>query len=711
MQTLKKIQKKKRTHVPSRMNMLFFIVFILFSVLILRLGIIQIVNGEDYKKEVERTEDVTVNTSVPRGEIFDRNGTLIVGNKPLNAITYARPKTIAQRDMLKLAEKLSEYVDMDKKEMNLVTLRDRKDYWILKNPQKAANLVTRSEMKNLDNTALYHKQLSRIAKEDLYSIHGKELKNVAIFREMLNGYPLFPHVIKNHNVSPKEYAEVSENLSSLPGINTTTDWERVYPFKAVNENGVLESILGTISSSKEGLPKELLDYYLAHEYSRNDRIGKSYLEYEYEDVLQGHKQKMKNITGKDGGVLHSEIIRPGRRGYDLMLSIDVELQKKVEKILQNMLIKKRPGHRFLDRAFVTMMNPNTGEILAMAGKQLIRGQNGHLKLTDAAFGNLTTSYSMGSVVKGATLLAGYQTGALKPGEVLVDQPLKFRGTKVKKSWVDEGMGPINDLMALKRSSNVYMFRTAMKLGGQMDYIPDGHLRINKMAAIRTLRKQFAEFGLGVKTGIDLPGEQAGFGGMNPGEPGKVLDYAIGQYDTYTPLQIAQYMSVIANGGYRIQPHIAKEIHYPGSRENELGSVAKEMETKILNRVEMKPRWIERIKEGLRKVTSEAGGTAYGYFDSRFKVAGKTGTAQGLYDGPAAGTYWKRNVLPPMTWNTTFAGYAPFNHPEVVISVVIPWAYEGEQKDPHLNLLVGNKALKAYYDLKKQRVQQKQIHPL
>jgi cell division protein FtsI/penicillin-binding protein 2 len=251
----------------------------------------------------------------------------------------------------------------------------------------------------------------------------------------------------------------------------------------------------------------------------------------------------------------------------------------------------------------------------------------------------------------------------------------------------------------------------MKLGGQPDYVPNGVLSINKMAAIQTLRKQFAEFGLGVKTGIDLPGEQVGFGGGIPSEPGKVLDFAIGQYDTYTPLQIAQYMSAIANGGYRIQPHIAKEIRYPSSQKNQMGPLAKEIEPKILNRVDMKPQWITRVKEGLREVTSEAGGTAYGYFDSKLKVAGKTGTAQGLYDGPNASTYWKRNKLPPMTWNTTFAGYAPFNKPEITISVVIPWVYEGAQKDPHINLIVGNQVLKAYFNLKKLRTNKNLGQPM
>jgi len=100
---LNKKKKKKKTHIPFRLNMLFFIVFLLFSVLILRLGVVQIVYGEDYKREIERTEDVTVNNPVPRGKMYDTNGNIVVDNEPENAITYTN-NGASQGEMIEVAE-------------------------------------------------------------------------------------------------------------------------------------------------------------------------------------------------------------------------------------------------------------------------------------------------------------------------------------------------------------------------------------------------------------------------------------------------------------------------------------------------------------------------------------------------------------------------------------------------------------------------------
>ncbi|HJV30613.1 MAG TPA: penicillin-binding transpeptidase domain-containing protein, partial [Bacillales bacterium] len=244
-------------------------------------------------------------------------------------------------------------------------------------------------------------------------------------------------------------------------------------------------------------------------------------------------------------------------------------------------------------------------------------------------------------------------------------------------------------------SNVYMFLTAMRVGGQMVYVPNGPLRIDKIKTINKLRNNFNQFGLGIKTGIDLPGEQSGYGaGQIPPEAGKVLDFAIGQYDTYTPLQLVQYVSTIANGGYRVQPHLVKEIHDPNYDSNELGPIFQDIKPKVLNRVDMKDEWIDRVQQGFRMVVNESGGTGYGLITNKqYKIAGKTGTAQALYDGPEP-------IRPkPMLWNVTFVGYAPYDDPEIAISVVVPWSTTDKI---HPNLEIANEVFKAYFDLKQQR---------
>src|SRR3954466_11569481 len=135
-------KKKKKTHVPFRLNMLFFAVFLLFSVLILRLGVVQIVYGEDFKREIERTEDITVNNPVPRGKMFDRNGKVIVDNTPLNAITYTKFQDTSQEEMLETAERLAKLIDKD---TSKIRERDKQDFWILKNTEKAKEKITEKE--------------------------------------------------------------------------------------------------------------------------------------------------------------------------------------------------------------------------------------------------------------------------------------------------------------------------------------------------------------------------------------------------------------------------------------------------------------------------------------------------------------------------------------------------------------------------------------
>lgn len=389
------------------------------------------------------------------------------------------------------------------------------------------------------------------------------------------------------------------------------------------------------------------------------------------------------------------MIRKGKRGDDLVLSTDIDLQLAIEKIIQNKLSKAHIGQPYLDRTFVSVMNPKTGEILAMAGKQYVKDkETGKTEINDYALGNINSSYSMGSAVKGATVLTGYQTGAIKPYDVIRDEPIYLKGTDVKKSWDVGGFGYINDLYALKRSSNVYMFKLAMQVGGQ-NYVPHGPLLFDKVETIRKFRNNFSQFGLGVKTGIDLPGESAGIGGGIPPESGKVLDFAIGQYDTYTPLQLVQYISTIANGGYRLQPHIVKEIRKPSVKSDELGPIVYKNEPKILNKVDMKSDWVKHVQEGLKLVVNDPLGTAYGgIHNKQFKIAGKTGTAQAVYDGPNR----KPNQI-IWTWNVTFAGYAPYDNPEVAISVVVPYSLTDKT---HVNLEIADAVFKAYFDLKEKR---------
>ncbi|MED4205150.1 penicillin-binding protein 2 [Neobacillus mesonae] len=684
-------QKKKTSHFPFRLNILFFTVFVLFSILILRLGFIQIVHGENYKKDLERKEDISVSNPVPRGKLYDRHFRVIVGNVPKSAITFTN-QGFSQAEMLKTAERLAQLIE---KNTDKITNRDKRDFWILKNPTLADAKITKQEKdlyaaKKLSDYDLYKLKLERITDVELNKFTKKDLEVLAIFKEFTSGYKFIPQIVKNDHVTAKEFAFVSENLQSLPGVDTTTDWERSYPFDTT-----LRSVLGKVTRSEEGLPAEQLQYFLARDYHRNDRVGKSQLESQYEEILRGYKAKIKNITDKTGNVIETQPVIDGRIGKDLVLTIDMDLQKAVDKIVEEELTKAKrlPGTWLTDRAYVVLMEPYSGDILAMSGKKLVRnGKTGRPEMQDDALGTFTTTYSVGSTVKGATILTGYKTGAIVPGTVFDDAGIKIKDTPIKKSYAY--LGRLNEITALKKSSNVYMFHTAIQIGkGNYEY--DKPLNLTNKMAFETVRNSFASFGLGTRTGIDLPNEQTGFKGKSR-LPGYLLDLAIGQYDTYSTMQLAQYVSTIANGGYRMQPHIVKEIRRPAVGKEKLGPILKEVSPTVLNTIDAKEEWLHRVHIGFRKVMQEPGGTAYKFFKgAKYAPAGKTGTAEAFYDGPLRHRFGKE---PPPVINLSLVGYAPSTNPEVAMAVLVPWAYQGKE-DNKANLKIGRRVLDTYFKMK------------
>ena len=684
-------KKKKKSHFPIRLNLLFFSIFMLFSILILRLGFVQIVYGENFKRELERKEDITINNPVPRGKMFDSNHRVIVDNVPKRAITYTNMGA-SQKEMLDTAEKLAKLIVKNSDKM---TEREKKDLWILKNPKKADSKITEKETalfkaKKLKENDLYKLKVDRITEEEISQLTAEDLEAWSIYLDFSSGYKFTPQIVKNEDVTPEEFAIVSENLQSLPGVDTTTDWDRSYTF-----DQTLKSILGNVTKTEEGLPAERLDHFLSLGYNRNDRVGKSQLELQYEDILHGHKAKVRTVTDKQGNVIETEVVSNGKRGKDLVLTIDMDLQLAVEKIIEEELwaLKKAPNTALLDRAYVVLMNPNNGAVLTMAGKRIVKNKDtGQLELQDDALGTITTTYNVGSSVKGATILTGYKAGVIKPGTRIDDSGIKIKDTPLKASY--SYLGILNDVDALKRSSNVYMFHTAIRIG-KGNYQFDQPLNLAPNTG-EIIRNSFASFGLGSRTGIDLPNESSGLKGTSK-LPGHIMDLVIGQYDTYSPMQLAQYISTIANGGNRMKPHIVKEIREPNDDTDELGPVFQEIIPTVLNTIDAEPLWMDQVQLGFKKVYQEPGGTAYRRFSGvAYSPAGKTGTAEAFYDGPERAKFGKE---PPPVMNLSLVTYAPSTNPEVAMAVIVPWAYQGTN-DNGANFLIGKRVMDTFFEMKK-----------
>jgi len=212
-----------------------------------------------------------------------------------------------------------------------------------------------------------------------------------------------------------------------------------------------------------------------------------------------------------------------------------------------------------------------------------------------------------------------------------------------------------------------------------------------------LRSYYSQFGLGVSTGIDLDNESTGVQGGSD-VPGTALDLGIGQYDTYTPLQLVQYTSAIANGGYRIKPQLVKEIRKPTIKTDEIGGTQHSFEPDVLNRITMKEEYIKDVQSGFKRVTQEQGGTGYAAFHTaNYNPAGKSGTAQAYEKNPSGGDPIKVN-------NSNFVAFAPANNPEIAVAVVVPSAFVPSAPNT-ITKELARSALDTYFDLKKKGEQE------
>lgn len=314
---------------------------------------------------------------------------------------------------------------------------------------------------------------------------------------------------------------------------------------------------------------------------------------------------------------------------------------------------------YYNRSFVVVSNPQTGEILAMSGKQVRKGDDGKYYVVDYTPGIVTLPVTPGSVVKGASILVGYKYNAIDIGTKLMDECIKIKNTPLKCSW--RTMGLIDDVYALAYSSNVYQYKIAIKVGNG-NYQYDKPLKISD-DAFSKYRSMYASFGLGVKTGIDLPVESLGYSGKSK-LSGHLLDYAIGQYDTYTPIQLSQYISTLANGGVRLEPYLLKEVYSPSSNPDTLlGDLIYAREKTILGVVDVEKKYIDRVRYGFNQVINN--GIGYGYMGNYTNSAGKTGTSQSFLDTDNDG------VVDTETISTSFVGYAPGDNPIMSLVVVSP----------------------------------------
>ncbi|XIF20315.1 MAG: penicillin-binding protein 2 [Acetilactobacillus jinshanensis] len=658
-----------QSKIPFRLNFIFVIVGILFAVLIGQLAYLQVLNGPQFKAEVNRSDNTIKTGNVQRGMIYDSQGHLLVGNKSHRAITYTKEIGQTSSKMCKTADRLRDYIKVPE---DALTKRQKADYY-LANIDHSKAVMDKIKVNKKSESQTYDRELKYVM--DSGEIHfTKHMKNAAeIYRIMNGAYQLSTTNIKSSNVNSKELAEVGEHLSEMPGVHIGTSWSRQYP-----EGKSIQTLAGTVSSEKTGLPSNEVNELTSEGYSRNDSVGQSYLEQEYEPALRGTKSQTQ-VRVMGGNKVSNEVKKyGGKKGDNLQLTINGKFQKQLQNLVKS---ADQGGVGESNGAYAVVMNPNNGDIIGMAG---VNRKPSSGKITPNELGAINSDIVMGSVVKGATVSGALMDHVISPNNsIQEDKPIITDGTK-KSSWFNHGGGsdmPVDASTALEVSSNSYMMQLAMK-EAHFHYHTDANLDSISPSIFQTMRGYFNQFGLGVKTGIDLPGETTGIKGPSgAGDVEQALDESFGNYDAYTTIQLAQYMSTIANGGYRLQPHIVKDIRGTG-HDGKLGRVEYSVEPNVLNEVPMTAAERNVVKEGLYDVVHGTNQYKTGISLDQIhpEISAKTGTAE---------TYYHHQK----TVTLSLASFAPSNHPQVVVALAIPNLPEDAETN---NINLAKEIYKAYW---------------
>ena len=453
------------------------------------------------------------------------------------------------------------------------------------------------------------------------------------FLKKVNNSYKYEDIILKDNLTENEVSLVLN--SDVKGLFIKESFERFYPYK-----DTLKNVLGSVGF----IQKENKNYYLKKGYKLYEKVGISGLEREYEEYLKGTNAKYK--VNNDNSLT---LISHGKKGSDLYLSIDINLVNEINTIIKEELVKakKHLNTQYLNDAFVIVGNPKTSEVYSLNGQRYLNDNT----FTDISLNNINSAFTMGSVVKGATISVGYKYNLIEKGKKILDGCVKLKNKTEKCSFKE--LGYLDDVSALKMSSNYYQFLIAISLLGKK-YIPNMDLNVSEKE-FNIYRDMLSSYGLGIITGIDLPNEKPGLKG-NIISDDLLLNLAIGQYDTYTPIELFNYINTLAMKGKRISPSLVNEI-----KNNDF--IIFKNKHEVVDNVQISNDDFNQIHKGFYEVMNN--GTGLGFMNKNLLPAGKTGTSESFIDTDNDGK------IDTKTLTLTMAGFFPYDDPKISLIVVCP----------------------------------------
>ena len=657
-----------KEQVNIRFNIINILVYLIGIILIVQLFNLQVVHGESYREQSNTRLSRSSVIKAARGSILDRSGNELAGVKTENNIEIYKTNISDE--------------ELNKSVLNLVELLNKYEigyddtFPVKINPFEFT--ISGDELTNWKKK--YKIAEDATAEEAFYKFKNKyeitndnveEIRKIISIRYIITttGYSATKSITIATNVNEEVVAQISERNSDFPGVSISTNAARTYL-----AGNLAAHVIGYTGKIKE-------DEYNANKdtYNIDDIIGKTGIEYVFEKYLKGTDGEKQVEMSVDGTITGETVAKNAIAGSDVVLTIDSNLQKVTQDSLENCINKIRSGGfaQTYDAqgGAAVVMNVNTGEVLATASYPTfepqwfvggisqenwayLRDDSRHPQLNKT----IQSTYEPGSTFKMVTAIAGLETGAITTKERINDTGVYRKYNMEWKCWYytsyHRGHGYQNVTQALQHSCNYFFYETGDRMG------------------IDNLSKYALHFGLGKKTGIELPNEKEGavasketYAKLRNGGrigPGDVLNASIGQGDNnFTPMQIAKYISSIANGGNVVKPTIVKSILNSDGSEVSRDEITQYTNEKLGysdtdDGITINQESVNVAKEGMRMAASEAGGTAYNIFKGfNQEVAGKTGSAE-------AGKDKNGNDLV----NAWFVCFAPYEKPEVAVVVMI-----------------------------------------
>ncbi len=679
------MNKEKNRNDRIRYNILTTIVYIAGIILLIQLFNLQIIHGAEYRETSNSRLTRETVVKAARGSIKDRTGVeLVRTDTGYSAEIYS---TKVSDEELNLA--IKKFIEI---------LESNKDTYIDNLPIKVEPFEFTEEDEdyqkewkrenNLDEN--YSAGQVFNALKEKYEISEEDVntarKIMAIRYEISSvGYSSTRSVTIARDISNTSAVQIREQNAKLAGINVVTE-----PTVAYTSGNLASHILGYVGAISEEEYSTRKDTY-----RNDDIIGKDGVQKVFEEYLKGTDGVKQVDMTVDGAITSEYISEEAIAGSDVVLTIDANLQKVAEEALEKNIKDLADGKygegNDADAGAVVVMNVNTGGILAMASYPDYNPERYSEEYdpndeTGKYYNRAIRSiYAPGSTFKMVVASAALDTGEITTKTKINDNGVYPYGDG-QACWYYRsygvGHGYLNLTQAIKYSCNYFFYDLGYRMG------------------IDTIADYAGRYGLGKRTGVELMGESSGIVasreyansiGYTTWYPADTLSAAIGQsFNSYTPIQMARYISMIANGGKNVDVSTIKSIINPDGTEvskEEIENFVKDTvgtENELKEDLNISEENLDAIREGMKGVTSEPGGTAYSTFaDFDIDIAGKTGSAQTGNEGEADG------------W---FVGFAPYDEPEIAVVVMVEKAGSGGY-----TAVVAKEIMEEYFGMNSEKV--------